>query len=29
MSNLGGKNSDIRKAEQQGDYGITPKESFL
>ena len=29
MSNLGGENSDIRKAEQQGDYGITPKESFL
>ena len=29
MSNIGGKNSDLRKAEQQGDYGVTPKESFL
>jgi hypothetical protein len=29
MSNIGGQNSDLRKAEQQGDYGITPKESLL
>ena len=29
MSNIGGQNSDLPKAEQQGDYGITPKESLL